>query len=249
MQAHVGSGGEDRLAGGRGAVAAPVLRAVIFSLDMEWLDRQSPVHSRVERQIHRQSAKFGVPAAKRYVARLVELGEGEVDRADFYERVEAELELAPGEARRLIEGGKRNTSEQTQPLAEIRACMDGLRHLGLKIGLVVNGPEAAAPRLRQLGVLAHVDEVVFSEGEPGLGPDPSLFARCLIALDESPRASVYVGSRSQTDLLGANQAGLTAVWRRDGSESDPSAADILIDDLGELEVWARARVAPRVRAH
>jgi len=66
--------------------------------------------SHLERRIRRQSAMFGRRAGMRYVARLVELDEGAVDRQDFYERAGAVLGLAPERVRGLVEGPRQRLS-------------------------------------------------------------------------------------------------------------------------------------------
>lgn len=59
--------------------------------------------SRVARRLRRQSRMYGPEAAKRYLARLAELDDADLDRTDFYDRAGAALGLEAGTARTLIE--------------------------------------------------------------------------------------------------------------------------------------------------
>ena len=70
-------------------------------------------------------------------------------------------------------------------------------------------------------------------------PDPEIFARTLEALEVAPAAVVMVGDNLATDMLGANRAGVRAIWiRRAGqpltADVRPDATITTLDDLAAL---------------
>jgi 2-haloalkanoic acid dehalogenase type II len=81
------------------------------------------------------------------------------------------------------------------------------------------------------------DLVVDSETARCYKPDPRIFQRACAALPVSAGEAVMVGDTPETDVQGARQAGLRAVWLNRGHRDWPgnlAGPDAVIDDLGQL---------------
>ena len=79
--------------------------------------------------------------------------------------------------------------------------------------------------------------VVDSETARCYKPDPRIFQRACDALLVPASEAVMVGDTPDTDVQGAHQAGLRAVWlNRDHRDwpSNLARPDAVIDDLGQL---------------
>lgn len=72
--------------------------------------RDDSARTYLERKIRRQSVLFGPRAAKRYMARLVEMDECAIDGEDFYDRAGAILGLDPVRAFSLVEDPEHRVS-------------------------------------------------------------------------------------------------------------------------------------------
>jgi HAD superfamily hydrolase (TIGR01662 family) len=88
-----------------------------------------------------------------------------------------------------------------------------LRALGLRLGVVSNATCGRLIRraLERRGLLYAFEVVVVSAEEGMCKPEPELMLRALARLGAAPTAAVMVGDRPETDILGAQRAGLRAV--------------------------------------
>ena len=94
----------------------------------------------------------------------------------------------------------------------VQSLLDELREQ-YQLALVSNGaPGLQREKLNGSG-LAHYFEVVVISGEIGVGkPDPKLFQIALDRLNISPNEAVVIGNARGTDILGAQNAKIKAIW-------------------------------------
>ncbi len=114
-----------------------------------------------------------------------------------------------------------------------------------RLGLVTNGaPDLQREKLRGSGLGEYFDAVIVS-GEVGVGkPDPRVFALALEGLDVRPDEAVMVGDNPARDIVGAQRAGVKAVWidrpglRRDLAGVTPDAR---IESLDQMRAVVEGR--------
>jgi len=116
------------------------------------------------------------------------------------------------------------------------ACLEAVRGLGLRVGIVGNQTEALEAWARASMLSA---DVVSSSASLGARkPDPVFFERVVELLDASPTDVAYVGDRVDNDVLPAAAAGLVAVHVRRGPwgrlQPTPAQATLGLDSLAEL---------------
>lgn len=115
---------------------------------------------------------------------------------------------------------------------------DALRALGRHFltAIVANADHDCLMRCLDHNDL-HFDLVVDSETAGCYKPDPRIFQRACEALPVPAGEAVMVGDTPETDLQGAHQAGLQAVWlNRDHRDWPGNLArpDTVIEELGQL---------------
>ncbi|HLG07396.1 MAG TPA: HAD family hydrolase [Gaiellaceae bacterium] len=116
------------------------------------------------------------------------------------------------------------------------ACLEGLRALGLTVGIVGNQTTALERWAREAVLPA---DVIASSASLGVRkPDPRFFA-CVVELAQCvPEEVAYVGDRVDNDVLPAAAAGLVAVHVRRGPwgrlQQTPPEAALGVDDLTSL---------------
>ena len=117
------------------------------------------------------------------------------------------------ERRRRAEAGQPETFTEENIYPDVRPCIDGLRQLGLRVGLAGNQTSRAEQILKDLEF--PVDVIGTSDGWGVEKPKPGFFDR-VIEEAQCPAASVlYVGDRLDNDIQPAQEAGIsTAVIRR-----------------------------------
>lgn len=120
--------------------------------------------------------------------------------------------------------------------AETRAVLDQLRG-AYPLALLTNGAsDIQRDKLAGSGLEGYFSASIVS-GEVGVGkPDPSIFAQTLTALEVAPEDAVMVGDNPASDILGANRAGIRAIWIRREARALTHGAqpDATITSLTEL---------------
>ncbi len=109
----------------------------------------------------------------------------------------------------------------------------------LKLGTVSNG----FADLGRIGLAEHFEISIAAHQFGTAKPDPAIFHAACKALAVTPQQTVYVGDDLRLDVLGAQQAGLRAVWmnRFERSLPDHVRPDAVCTNLGELSAWLSAQ--------
>jgi putative hydrolase of the HAD superfamily len=120
-----------------------------------------------------------------------------------------------------------------------------LRDSGYRIGLISNTiwpAELHIEDLDQLGLLPYLEHLTFS-GEIGMWkPSRQIFEHALAALEVAPEHAVFVGDSPREDIVGAQGAGMRAVWVRSrefplGDVQPDARIEALPELLPILEHW------------
>jgi HAD superfamily hydrolase (TIGR01549 family) len=107
-----------------------------------------------------------------------------------------------------------------------------------KLGLLTNGPSNLQRRkIDVLGIDRWFDEIIVS-GEHDLAkPDPRIFYIALEELNSDPEQTIYVGNSLEYDVLGANNAGVPVIWKKNGEDNpgmEEAKPTFVINELREL---------------
>lgn len=105
------------------------------------------------------------------------------------------------------------------------------------MGLVTNGARHTQQRkLEALGIEEYFDATVFATPEEALKPDPDPFHWALEEMGVPPNRAVHVGDSLESDVKGAEAAGVRSVWlTEDGVDATPATEpSYVIRSLAEL---------------
>jgi HAD superfamily hydrolase (TIGR01662 family) len=116
------------------------------------------------------------------------------------------------------------------------ACLEQVRALGLRVGVVGNQTEALERWARASALPA---DVISSSASLGVRkPDPRFFERVVELAGCAPHEVAYVGDRVDNDVVPSARAGLVAVHVRRGPwgrlQASPPEAALVLDDLASL---------------
>jgi putative hydrolase of the HAD superfamily len=109
--------------------------------------------------------------------------------------------------------------------------LDRIRSSGLIVGVVSNMNSTAQRLCDDMGLTGHVDFAVTS-GEIGVEkPDRQIFEAALIKADVSAEESAFIGDQLESDIFGAEQAGLRPILidrynGHSGYKSHPRVVDM-----------------------
>ena len=104
---------------------------------------------------------------------------------------------------------------------DVRATLDQLRGC-YRLAVITNGPaDTQLDKLEVTGLAPYFDAVVASGAVGAAKPNPQIFRHALRSLGVEPAAVWHTGDSLPSDVAGALNAGLTAVWlNRDGTRRD-----------------------------
>lgn len=99
------------------------------------------------------------------------------------------------------------------PFDDSISFLNRLTELRLKIVLVTNGtPDLQWQKIKKSGIEKYLHKIIIS-GEYGFKkPSKEIFLHCLNMANGSENDSVMIGNNLETDIKGANEAGITSVW-------------------------------------
>ena len=169
--------------------------------------------------------------------------------SSFHEQIDTFLDIIEnGLARGLSPAGKEyittshaNTFFEEPPVLApgALAVLEILKTCGYRLGLICNSGVTSGSIQRQFlrdtGVAYYLEVLSFSDEEKLAKPSAGIFLSTLRALDTSPEASVHVGDRPETDVLGAKGIGMKAILIGEApSDTIPFTPDARILQLAEL---------------
>lgn len=123
---------------------------------------------------------------------------------------------------------------------------DVLEYLGEKYRLAIVSntltwdDDAVSQALERKNLLEYFDAIVTSVGANSRKPDDEIFKKALAKLNVYPHQAVMVGDRVDTDVIGANIAGITSILCRWNTRYpadfslDNSLPDYVIGSIREL---------------
>ncbi|KAJ3488090.1 hypothetical protein NLI96_g3084 [Meripilus lineatus] len=115
-------------------------------------------------------------------------------------------------------------------------CLQELKRLNIRTGLVSNTDSRMKLVLEDLGILPLLDPILLSETEGVEKPSREIYFRACSKAQVSPDEVVHVGDELVADYKGATEAGLTALLvRRPAPEGDEERKDP-DEDLNGVEV-------------
>jgi putative hydrolase of the HAD superfamily len=210
--------------------------AVVFDLDETLIDRArsvalyaSALWAGVKDQLDLEEQPF--------VHRFMALdGKGYVPRAEFFQRLSAEL--IPGLSPAQIEAHFYEHAWR-EPLL-FAGATQGLRALkarGFGLGIVTNGRvRSQAAKIEHAGLAKLVDGYVISEAFGEKKPHPSIYQEICCQLGVTPQQAWFVGDHPVLDVWGSSQLGFRTIWveRNTPWPDDRSCcADVTVSSLAE----------------
>jgi putative hydrolase of the HAD superfamily len=125
---------------------------------------------------------------------------------------------------------------------EVPTALKPRYRLGVISNTVGSGDAELAEALEKAGIRRLIDALVTSRDFGKAKPDPAIYAEGARRLGVSLDQTLMVGDRLDTDVAGALNAGIPAVWlRHPGAVTIPGIAPThVIERLAELPAWIAA---------
>jgi HAD superfamily hydrolase (TIGR01549 family) len=226
----------------------PRPKAVLFDLDDTLCDYAAAREARLRRAFtlssERGSQSREAIDLDRMIAESIQI---HPHGADHFEELFARFGLTDaGEARAAADWYRKNRFHSLRLFRGVETVFskarDAVSHnepvAARPIGIVTNGPtEVQHAKLELLGIDHLVDFVLVSEEFGVAKPDPEIFREALRLAGVRPEEAIFVGDSVEFDMVGAQAAGIPAVWvnRQQRPWTDPGPPPIRqIHSLADL---------------
>ncbi|MBI5946779.1 MAG: HAD family hydrolase [Chloroflexi bacterium] len=194
---------------------ASEVEAVFFDLDATLIDRAASL-ARYAGMLVSDFTAHTAPVALDDAVRVVRAadGDGYRDREGFLSDILSSSIWTQPPGRESLREHFFETFADLADLTEgATGTLRALRRAGLKLGIVTNGGAPFQSRkVAASGLGALVDDVVISGAVGVHKPDRAIFELALARLEVAAGRSWFVGDHPLNDVIGAAEAGLSAVW-------------------------------------
>jgi putative hydrolase of the HAD superfamily len=143
-----------------------------------------------------------------------------------------------------LELGFWDASMTTRAMPGARETLAAICAAGVPMAVVSNASFGAATIRHELAKHGLADDLAFvmvSSDYVVRKPNPLLFDAAATRLGVAPGDIWFVGDRLDTDVAGAQAAGMVTVWLRPPNVSLPGTADLIVDSWTELRRAAVGR--------
>lgn len=213
-----------------------MIETVIFDLDGTLLDRSSSLKSFIIQQYARLHPLLKHIDKADYIERFIELdNRGHVWKDKVYQSLIKEFKITQVSWQYLLNDYEIQFSNHCIPFPQLIETLNLLKQQNYLLGMITNGRTIFQSRsIKGLGIENYFDTIIISEAEQIRKPQSEIFYTALSRLNAIAQTSVYIGDNPQADIIGAKNAGLKAIWKRNQFWSDPEEADAIVDGLDEI---------------
>lgn len=210
-----------------------MIRAALFDLDGTLLDRRLSLESFIHNQYDRYAEHFTGIGKKEYCTRFIHLdNNGYTWKDKVYTTLLTEYNITTLTADQLLDDYVTEFTNHCIPFPNMHELLQQLQNQNIAIGIITNGfTEFQMNNLRALQLHTYTNTILISEAEGIKKPHPVIFERALRQLNVKPEECIYVGDHPENDVIGAENAGIAAVWKKDsfweGFEHSRVAHDLL----------------------
>jgi putative hydrolase of the HAD superfamily len=130
---------------------------------------------------------------------------------------------------------------EMQPAKGARELLQLLRNSKVKIGILSDFQiEYQFEKLRRLGLLELVDDVITSEEVGVEKPNSKMFLSAVASLGASASRTIMVGDHYKKDILGANRCGIQGILVKSGATVQPDESAFAFENLLDLKDWVES---------
>lgn len=190
--------------------------AVLFDLDNTLTDRPASMHRFAQRFRADFAESLHPDVTYDQVHAVIDKGDGGGYRPKeaMFQEICAELHwVTEPSPTKVAEYWYRVSPGCMELRADVVSTLKQLQTSGRKIGMITNGKtNVQNATIDAIGVRAYFDTILVSETVGLRKPDARIFELALQQLDVSPCEAIYVGDHPTSDIQGAQNAGMRAIW-------------------------------------
>ncbi|KEK24603.1 HAD family hydrolase [Bacillus gaemokensis] len=194
-----------------------MIRAALFDLDGTLLNRRQSLECFISDQYDRYAGHFTSINKTEYCSCFMELdNNGYTGKDKVYSTLLKEYNITHLTPEQLLHDYVTKFSNHCIPFPNMHELLQQLQKKNIKIGIITNGmTEFQMSNIRALQLHTYTNTILVSEAEGIKKPNPAIFERALQRLNVPAEECIYVGDHPKNDVIGAENAGISAVWKKD----------------------------------
>jgi putative hydrolase of the HAD superfamily len=214
-----------------------MIKAVLFDLDGTLLNRDASVEQFIAIQYDRLVNNLKDIPKKDYIARFIELDcHGYVWKDKVYQQLVEEFKIDLT-WEMLLQDYEQQFQNHCIPFSELVEMLRLLKKQDYLLGIISNGRgKFQTHAIEGLGIQDYFDVILISEFEQIRKPQAEIFHRAAQRLGVMYADCVFVGDNPEADIIGAKNAGMKAIWKRNLAWQEAKEADAIVDELHEIPI-------------
>lgn len=191
-----------------------MFEAVLFDLDETLIDRAPAIRAFVVDQYDRCASVLAGVTVEQYRDTFLDVEQfGRIAKKVVYPELAAQLGLAEGAAKVLLDDYTENYPRYATLRPEAKPAVEALHGMGMRLGVITNGvAEVQYGKLDAIGLRPLFEVILISSVEGISKPDPVIFQRAAEQLSLPEGVCLFVGDNPAVDIMGAEAAGMPAAW-------------------------------------
>ena len=211
------------------------IKAILFDLDETVLDRTRSLEQFLSWQADEQ-LNLPYSSCEKFIERFIDLDDnGQRPKEAVYTTLIDEFGIQELSAQNLDETYHTRFGHFTCEKRHIKESITDLRAQGIKTAIVSNGSSPFQENnVEAMGMSDLFDAVVVSEAAGFRKPDVKIFELTCSKIGVAPVECIFVGDNPETDIAGANNAGMYSVFVPTRKFPGCSHANKVCRDMREL---------------
>jgi putative hydrolase of the HAD superfamily len=224
-----------------------MIKAVLFDLDGTLLDRDASVAQFIKIQHDRLIDSLNHIPKNNYIDRFIELDcHGYVWKDKVYQQLVEEFQIDGLNWQMLLQDYEQQFQRHCIPFPGLIEMLILLKKQGYLLGIISNGwGEFQTHAIAGSGIQDYFNVILISDFEQIRKPQAEIFHRAAQRLGVMHQECVFVGDNPEADIIGAKNAGMKAIWKRNLSWQESKEADAIVDELHEIPLIIQSRLPPR----
>ncbi|MEJ2743385.1 MAG: HAD family hydrolase [Gammaproteobacteria bacterium] len=213
------------------------IEGILFDLDQTLMDRDKSLHLFLDKQWNKQKSLQAI-SKNDFITKFIELDKnGIVWKDEVYSQILNDFGIKDIHYNDLLTDYLANFSQNAVLFPDVMDVLQTCENQKIKLGIITNGREdLQSSVIRACNLDQIMDVILISEVEGIKKPDPIIFKSALNHLSLSPASCIFIGDNPDTDIKGAYNVGMKAIWKENKlfQEPDKSITSSTFTDFKDL---------------
>ncbi|MDQ0206864.1 HAD family hydrolase [Alkalicoccobacillus murimartini] len=186
---------------------------IFFDLDQTLLDKHQSLINFANQQYKTFALDEFISDRKRFINEFVRLHHIVMPKNDVYRELTIRFSINASLQNEMLQDLDAHFPAASVGFPHLHEMLKIIKSQNYKIGLITNGRDFfQREKIKELGILPYLDNIVTSGGFGKKKPDLSIFKYGLGKLHATPKQSIFVGDSLTKDIVPAKSIGMRTIF-------------------------------------